>query len=34
VIPRAARRVALISIRLWLAALLASVEIPALTGLG
>jgi uncharacterized membrane protein YdcZ (DUF606 family) len=34
VIPPAARLVALISILLWLGALLASVEIPALTGLG
>jgi hypothetical protein len=34
VIPVTARLVALISIVLWLGAMLVSVEIPALTGLG
>jgi hypothetical protein len=34
VIPATARLVALVSILLWLGAMLASVEIPALTGLG
>ena len=34
VVPVTARVVALISILLWLGAILVSVEIPALTGLG